>query len=264
MLSKLTITSEVVTVTPELAVKWLECNTHNRPISQNKVNTYAADMKNGKWELNGEPIIFDNEGTLQDGQHRLWASVESHSSFKTVVTRGTDPATFKTIDTGKARLATDVLAISGYKNVTTLSSAARLVMHYRAGTLRAKDAINNGAVLGFVDKNPGLTEWVHKVRQHKTSASFGGMIAAVTFLASHRYATKADEFIHQFATGENLPIGAPVLALRNRLLADKRLKKLERFMLIILTWNAFISGRSLSKTQMPHGNDVPKIAGAEK
>lgn len=257
------LNSEKATVTPSIAAAWLEKNTHNRPISQTKVEQYAADMKAHKWDLNGEPIIFDWDDTLQDGQHRLWACVESATAFDTMVTRGVDPDTFKTIDTGAARKAHDVLGIAGYTNVNVLAAAARLVMEYKNPSL-GKQRIRNGEVLAFVDRNKDLHRWVLKVRGDKLTKKFGSLLAAVGYIGSHRYANKADEFIKQFGTGENLSVGSPVLALRNRLLADTRLKRTERFALIILTWNAFVTGRSLSKTQLPRGNELPKISGAEK
>ena len=260
-MTKINSTEEMIT--PERATSYLEQNTHNRPISQYKVDIYATDMKARKWELNGEPIIFDWDDVLQDGQHRLWACVESKTPFKTMVTRGVDPATFRTIDTGKARSSKDVLGIAKYVNVTTLSAAAAICIHYERGTSRSLDSIRNSDVLAYVEKHTALCEWVAKARKYKASQQFGSPIAAVAFLGSHRHPAKADEFITQFGTGENLTIGSPVLALRNRLFVDKKLRKLERLILIIMTWNAFVLSRSLSKTQMPTGNTFPKIAGAE-
>jgi hypothetical protein len=262
MLSKVRITTEQVTVTPEKATKWLEQNTHNRAISQTKVEQYAADMKAHKWDLNGEPIIFDWDDVLQDGQHRLWACVEAATPFETMVTRGVDPATFKTIDTGKARNASDVLSIAGHTNNNVLAAAARLCMEYANPQLISR-RISNADVLTFVEKNKGLHQWVLKVRGDKLTKTSGSILAAVMYLGANRFTNRANDFLEQFGKGENLPVGSPVLALRNRLLADRRLTRKERFGLVILTWNAFVTGRSLQRTQLPR-TDLPKIAGAEK
>ena len=54
-----------------VAEEWLSCNTWNRKISDRLILTYAETMKEGAWVLNGEPIIFDEKGRLQSGQHRL-------------------------------------------------------------------------------------------------------------------------------------------------------------------------------------------------
>lgn len=257
------ITSEVMTVTPELATKWLEKNTHNRPIAQGKIDTYAAAIRAEKWELNGETIIFDQDGVLQDGQHRLWGCIEANKAFHTLVVFGVDPATFTTIDTGKARNSKDVLGIAGHSYVAPLAAAAGIAIRYESNTLRLDHPLSNALVLAYVEKHPELAKWVRKAQEHKVTRAFGSSLAAVTYLASKRYGIKAEEFLRQFGTGENLPIGSPVLALRNRLFADRRLRKIERLGLIVLTWNAFVTGRSLAKTQMPRGTDFPKINGAD-
>lgn len=80
--------TEIVKVTPELALLWLQSNTFNRKISENIVNKYARDMKNGNWTLNHQGIAFDDSGVLVDGQHRLWAIIKSGSSIDIMVTQG--------------------------------------------------------------------------------------------------------------------------------------------------------------------------------
>ena len=256
------ITSEVVLVTPELAVKWLEGNVHNRPITQAKVDAYARDMKLGQWDLNGEAVIFDWNDTIQDGQHRLYACVEVGVPFQTLVTRGIDPATFKTIDTGKARSAKDVLGIKGYVNLTTLAAAAANVIRIQRGDPRSGAAIPNSEILAFVDANPDFVEWVDRARRGGGIESFSSIVSAVLFIGSKTHHERAVDFLMQFKRGENLQFGSPVLAVRNRLFADKKLTKIERMSLIILAWNAFVEGRTLSKSQLPDPGSFPTIKGS--
>ena len=74
------IESMVVLVTPELASKWLEKNIDNRNLRKNTINQYVNDMKNGKWSLVGDSITFDKDGILTNGQHRLYAVVQSNTA----------------------------------------------------------------------------------------------------------------------------------------------------------------------------------------
>ncbi len=104
-----------VRVTPKMATEWLEANTHNRPVSDKKVRDYATAMREGKWMLNGETIIFDKNGVLADGQHRLWACITSEVAFETVVVGGVLSDAFASIDTGMKRSGKDVLHIDGMK-----------------------------------------------------------------------------------------------------------------------------------------------------
>ena len=41
----------------------------------------ARDMKAGHWRLTHQGIAFDPAGVLIDGQHRLWAIVESDTTL---------------------------------------------------------------------------------------------------------------------------------------------------------------------------------------
>ena len=81
--------TRIETITPALATEWLDKhNSVNRKISEPTVQSYAMDMKNGRWTLTHQGIAFDTEGNLQDGQHRLWAIVFSGITLEMMVTRG--------------------------------------------------------------------------------------------------------------------------------------------------------------------------------
>lgn len=68
---------EEIKMTPEMANEILERNKNNRKIRLYVVDRYARDMANGKWEINGDTIVFDESGNLTDGQHRLMAVVKA-------------------------------------------------------------------------------------------------------------------------------------------------------------------------------------------
>ena len=80
------IKTEVVTLTPQLALEWRKANTDNfRAISKKKVSMYASEMKAGNWRLNGEPIQFYEDGVLANGQHRIEAVIEANTPIETLV-----------------------------------------------------------------------------------------------------------------------------------------------------------------------------------
>lgn len=256
MLVKTTIKPEIMLVTPALAEKWLEGNTHNRPVKDGLVNEYASQMKRKLWLLNGEAIIFDHSGRLMDGQHRLWACITSETSFETLVVRGVDPEVFTTIDTGAKRTAGDVLHIAGHtKYVTTLAAASMICLEYIHDVIKAKGKIDSRKnrsitrkdVLKYVEKNPRLMRWVEMSRTHRGwTATYSSTIAAVLYLGSNKFPQKAEEFMHGWLSGESLTIKSPILALRNRLATEKRLAKSVRVGLVASAWNAYASGRELT------------------
>ena len=68
------VQTSVETITPEKAVEYLRHNTNNyRKLSLATVSKYVAEIKAGRWQLNGETIVFGEDGILKDGQHRLAA-----------------------------------------------------------------------------------------------------------------------------------------------------------------------------------------------
>ena len=90
------LTVEVETVSPEEAAKYLEHNAKHRKIKEKKVDAYMKEMQDGKWQLNGKVLIFDANGRLLNGQHRLSAVVKSGVPLTVLVVRGVDPSVLET------------------------------------------------------------------------------------------------------------------------------------------------------------------------
>jgi hypothetical protein len=105
------VRSAFETVTPDMATKWLEGNTHNRSVRDSVVTRYATDMKAGRWKQTHQGIAFDAEGTLIDGQHRLFAILEAGVPVVLQVTRGLPMDTQMVVDDNISRSVTDVLKI---------------------------------------------------------------------------------------------------------------------------------------------------------
>ena len=89
---------EVEIISPEEAQAYLTNNAKHRKIKDKKVDAYMKEMVDGKWRLNGKVIIFDSNGRLLNGQHRLSAVIKSGVSLTTLVVRGVDPSVLETND----------------------------------------------------------------------------------------------------------------------------------------------------------------------
>lgn len=120
-------------VTPVMAETWLnERNNKNRRISPVHVNRLANEMVAGRWAMNGETIVFDQDLTLVDGQHRLTAIVRSGVTVEMLVVTGVeDPRAFAT--TGSLLLrrgANQVAEMMGLKaaNINNIVAATRVIM----------------------------------------------------------------------------------------------------------------------------------------
>ena len=106
------INSVLEKITPNVATEYLGKSIGNRKTKIGKVQQYARDMKNGNWEVNGEPIVFNVAGTLVDGHHRLLACIKSGCDFYSLVVRGVCEEV-KTFDVGDSRSVSDILAMRG-------------------------------------------------------------------------------------------------------------------------------------------------------
>ena len=115
--------SAVEYITPEIAQNYLSNNsTNQRPLDRNRVKYYAEQIKDGKWQLNGECITFDSNGRLTNGQHRLHAIIAAKKGVQTFVIRGISTDAYKTQDFGKPRSNADILKINKIPNEKTVAS----------------------------------------------------------------------------------------------------------------------------------------------
>lgn len=101
------ITCVMEIIKPEDAKRILDEMPAQRSLNRDTVILYAESMKNNEWLLNGETIIFDEEGKLMDGQHRLSACVESGVPLHTMVMRGVPRRFMPTLDIGRTRSLKD-------------------------------------------------------------------------------------------------------------------------------------------------------------
>jgi hypothetical protein len=163
-------------VTPHWAMKALQeyddfCAKHpdlkmNRNVTQNRVAKMASDMRQGMWARNHQGIAFDTNGILIDGQHRLWAVVESAATVMMQVTHGLDRREAQpTIDIGGMRTLVDTCAIAGFTGIRAL----------HAGVLKAM-------LRGMNPVPPQMSrvEELQAMQRHKTAIEFTLSLFPVT------------------------------------------------------------------------------------
>ena len=85
------MTTEILSVTPEVARRMLDAdlslgNVH--VFDQAKVDLYAEQMRNGEWDDAGS-LVYEPDGALSDGRHRLRAIVASGVTLALTVHRQT-------------------------------------------------------------------------------------------------------------------------------------------------------------------------------
>ena len=144
----------VVDMNPILAEKILSLNVKNRKMTKLNLSSTVYKMKTGKWHENGESIIIGSDGVLKDGQHRLEATIKANHSWKAVLVTGVNSNVMSSIDTGRNRSASDVLALNGYSYGTLKASTSKLILMNRYSADGAKQTnICNQSVLDYVSAN---------------------------------------------------------------------------------------------------------------
>jgi hypothetical protein len=112
------LSSEIKLISKELAIEMLNNNAVNRVINKSKVRQYAEMMKSGQWQLTHQGLAITKDGKLIDGQHRLWAIVETGIPirfFVTVYEAGTDAMRFP-FDIVNPRSHADILRVNKHKS----------------------------------------------------------------------------------------------------------------------------------------------------
>jgi len=250
----------VIAITPEQAKKMLEKNKINRKLSRKKVLQYIAEMLKNNWLFTGDPISFDSNGNLINGQHRLQAIVESGKPQLLLVIVNLDTECFKVLDTGKARNGGDVLHIAGYKYDHILSSVIKKIIMWNRGFTHviSSGTISNVVAAGAGSNTVTNTDIIEFARQNKdrlykiintiTSTYKSRLIGNSDLCFAYWLFSKindhdADVFIKQIVIGTDLNQYSPSYLFRERMIRNQASKeKLSSKMilaLLIKAWNKY-------------------------
>ena len=163
---------ERVEITPEKANKMLDnLYEHQRPYLDRTAQRYAADMIDGKWQVeNPSPIVISDTGKLIDGQHRLHAVVISKVTVPMYVATGVPESVYRSIDSGTIRTVPHRLNMPQKQNI---AAVAKRIASLRRGSglktaLRGTENVSQQTVLEVIDEDPeyilGLVRAASRVR----------------------------------------------------------------------------------------------------
>lgn len=255
--------SELMEITPELALRWLELNNDNRNISDRWVEAIAADISAGNWDPNnasiglivreddpnrqGNSILAWPVTKVADGQHRLWAVVRAKKSIWTWVVFGDkDNLHRDNVDRVKPRSVGDQLQlldrVSNAKRVAAFCKVIKALEEVTVGhsvmTLEMARAIRERHATGldWIMALTGSTKLTDK-------AGVGGTLAYCYPTAPD----KLDTFTKQVRDGENIDRHNPAYALRAYLLRATSVlgpekNRTQRHEIAVMTLRAALAG----------------------
>jgi len=238
------------TITPNKAELYLNRNTCNRKLRDARVDKYAHDMRNGAWTQCTVPIAFYDNGDIADGQHRLWAIIESGAPQKFYVMRELPREAGLNIDTGDSRTLVDNARISGSNHELTneVLSISRAVENGR----RTSDSLPNSRRLEIAARHLEVSQWVVKHGPRGRNIRNQCVLAAVARAWYHeqdkeKLARFCKVLTDGFADGEQ---ESAAVALRNYLMVKRNahLNQLfaETFNKVQNCIRAFMRGKSLT------------------
>jgi len=244
------------TWTPAMAESALSKNEVNRNVRHTKVEQYARDMLSGKWNPHASMIVFDSDGKLIDGQHRLTAQVKADIKMRWLVQREADPAAQTVIDTNIPRSIADILHFGGERSSQLLAAITRLVHLIKAsGLSRGRYSVSTEEVLTTLEEHPEIrvsTEiayWFNSKKMIPLPPSVVG--AAHWMIGQVNGREEADAFVHRMATLTNEKEGSPVLALARRVNEIKRnqqrVNSRDLLNLILKSWNYDAENKTVNK-----------------
>jgi hypothetical protein len=249
---------QLVEVSPDMAEKWLaDYNTHNRPLTQLRVRSYAEAMKKGLWRHpTGEPIIFDSLHRLQDGQHRLAAQVAAQVTINYWVNFDADPQDFVVIDQGKARTASDVLATQGVSSYSNSSTICRtlIMMQTKAHRTWSGTSVTPAEISAFAEKDLArlnMATTLAKSIWSETRIPVAAM-GAVIYWADEQLpgSQQLHDFVQQVKAGVGLFEGSPAHTLRKWAVQRPRNRNQQQqtnVVFVTKAWNSFAANRELKK-----------------
>ena len=242
-------------VTPGDAQEILDRRANNRPIRERRASAIAEEIRIGRFAENGESLIFDDQGKLMDGQHRMRAIVLANKPIISFCVHDVPRKYFATIDDCSKRTGGDVLGIAGHQHAMVVASVARWIIKYDSGFSPSPGSawvtIPNRMIVEITKKNNDITDAVTFILSlSEIKRIMPPSIASFCYLMAARHDhKKAQEFFTKLASGEQLETGNPILTLRNRFidLAGQKHTALgvEKTAWIIKAWNAFVDGREM-------------------
>jgi hypothetical protein len=247
-----------------MAQAWLEGNVDNRNLREPRVLQHSQVLQRGEWELTGDCIVFDEDGTLLNGQHRLSAVVVTGIPARFVVLRGVPAKAQEVMDTGLARTLGDQLQRRGVPYYTYVSSAlfwlhrmayseATEVAHYAEPGMRPTFR----QLLNLYEDNKELGEEAARIGRHVNNLK---VRAGATLAVYHRLKQiddanideEVDSFFEKWVTGAELKASDPIFRLREWTLEDAAKRHTRgrapdyRYVAYVITaWNKWRDGEPI-------------------
>ena len=279
MTPNMKVTSMVEHITPVIAQKYLETSPENRMTvsSRRVVKTYAEAMRNGEWVLNGETIVFDEDGKLMQGHHRMAAVVESGCSIDFLVVRNVPrDRAWTTYNCGLKTNLGQMLAMKNIKNASLVAAIVNVNANLvKFGRVYANNGGSTNAsarsltsdysryedYMQDYDEIATMTHGICGREKVLTNSWVGGIMFYLTHTGNYDM-NVVRPFFETLCKIDNNNISQAVV-LRNNIvshrISQKEMKPDYLFAIIVKAWNAYAEGREISRMRWNSKEEYPKF-----
>jgi len=163
------ISAKTRIITPDEAVDILAAHENYRRPSFKRIQAYSREMKEGRWGLSS--LVYDEEGRLTDGQHRLHALVDAETPQVFVELHGWPASERHCLDNGQNRSRAQVLkAEAGVSAGTLLGAIAGGMKHIGPGIR----SVLNSEIVPLYQRNKTLLDEIeHRLKGRIRLAAIG-------------------------------------------------------------------------------------------
>lgn len=242
----------IETISPALALQYLETMPGNRKLNETRVAKIAADIQADAWIASACGVLhFDTDGHLMDGQHRLWGLIKANVEMCFAVIRNVPFEGMYVIDSGRPRTLADALRIDGHTNEFALAGAIHFYAEWLGSGMVQKitttSAITTAQGIRLLTDNPGISDSVRHARSITSKIRGGpGRWGCIAYILSNIEPDDAEAFFDALVTGQDLNAASPILQLRKRLLDDvtslRKIQIREYTALVFKAWNLWRKG----------------------
>lgn len=227
----MTVTFRHEDISPALAHTYLGQTAGNRPLETkpalDHVLSLAVAMEQGKWDESASELVFDCQGKLIDGHHRLHAVVKYGGTVRMLVKRGVSLATRGLLDTNRVRTIRDmhVMFRGGVEYLSqrkaSLITCIGLVVPGRPPNIRTLDAYDSW----MRQFKEGIDAAVNIGRVYVRDGSPGiqtGPVSGAFAFAHKTNPRKVEAFMARVRDGVDLQRDEPAYTLRGLVNAPTR------------------------------------------
>jgi hypothetical protein len=150
---------EQVLVTPEMAAQLLGRNGElQRPLRPSTVRYFSEQLRSGRAGTTHQGIAIDQNGHLQDGQHRCQAIVETGIPWLLWIAYDCPKENFHLIDVGAKRSVSDFLHIRGYKDTKHLAAVGQIAWQWYRGRASFTGSTTDDQLVDLFDRYPSIID----------------------------------------------------------------------------------------------------------